>query len=364
MNFGEELEIEILLRLALKSLMRFKCVQTSWNNLIKTPYFVNRVTKLSRNRSLLIIENSKVKLLPREGGDDNEKPILVNSLFPNNLARIESYGSCNGVFCLKGIYADTKSHGQLIMWNPTTNEVHHISRLPHHEKDFLYGFGAVDGDFKVVRLITYHCVWKKLLSSFVEVYSLNTKSWTIIHTNCPRIDFTDYHPSRYNALVNGVYYWIISSNLNTNPNYADILSFNFCNNEFGQLTSPILYVLRSSYLNDLIEIKGSLGYVLQLNSANNVGFEIWVMDQNKWSRMYAITTSTMLNLRRFGNDAAEIYGGNAGELLESYDHDGNKLHQFQIKIPEGSCAMHMSMCPTYDYFSIYEYVPTITLLSK
>jgi hypothetical protein len=71
----------------------------------------------------------------------------------------------------------------------------------------------------------------------------------------------------------------------------------------------------------------------------------------------------MLNLHRFGNDAAEIYGGNAGELLESYDHDGNKLRQFQIKIPEG-CAMHMSMCPTYDYFRIYEYVPTITLLSK
>ncbi|KAK2382057.1 F-box/kelch-repeat protein [Trifolium repens] len=224
MNFGQDLEIEILLRLPLKSLMRFKCVQTSWNNLIKTPYFVNRKTKLSRNRSLLIVENSKVKLLPREGGDDNEKPILVNSLFPgNNLARIESYGSCSGVFCLKGIYADAKSHGQLIIWNPTTNEVHSISRDPHHKKDFLYGFGAVDGDFKVVRLIRYRCAWKKLLSRFAEVYSLNTKSWTIIHTNCPLIDLTDYNPSRYNALVNGVYYWIIRSNLNTDPNYADIL---------------------------------------------------------------------------------------------------------------------------------------------
>ncbi|GAU28942.1 hypothetical protein TSUD_59550 [Trifolium subterraneum] len=350
---NEDLETEILLRLPLKSLMRFKCVQTSWNNLIKTPYFVNRKSNLSisQNRSLLIIEGSKLKLLPC---DDtyNQKPILVNSLFPNHLVGIESYGSCNGVFCLKG-------HDQLIMWNPTTNEVHHIPRAPSRKNHFSYGFGAVGGDFKVIRLTSYIKGMSTLLCPFAEVYSLNTKSWTII--GCPRVDVTQHRPTRYifalrhpsaryNALVNGVYYWITGSDLDIFP-CANILCFDFSNDEFRQFKSPTSCVPHTTYCHDFIEVKGSLGYVLQSNSSYNVWFEIWVMDQNEWSKKYEIQTS-MCNLRRFGVDAAEIFGGKAGELLKSYDHHGKKLRQFQIEIPET------------DYFKIYEYVPSITLLSK
>ncbi|MCI23958.1 F-box protein, partial [Trifolium medium] len=187
----------------------------------------------------------------------------------------------------------------------------------------------------------------------------------VTHFRPSRFIAADQHPSsRYNALVNGVYYWTISSDLDIDPN-TDILCFNFCNNEFRQLKSPVSNVLRTSYCDDLIEIKGSLGYVIQsYTSSYNLWLEIWVMDQNKWSKKYAIETTLMISLRRFGNDAAEIIGGNAGELLKSYDHHGNKLRQFQIKIPEG-CAMHMTMCQqAYDYFRIYEYVPSITLLSK
>ncbi|CAJ2679758.1 unnamed protein product [Trifolium pratense] len=139
MKFREDLEIEILLRLPLKSLM---------------------------------------SLLPCDAY--NHKPILVNSLFPNHnhLERIESYGSCDGVFCLKGVYRDTANygHGQLIMWNPTTNEVHHIPRAPsRNTNDFSYGFGAVGGDFKVIRLTSYVKRMARLLCHSAEVYSLNSK---------------------------------------------------------------------------------------------------------------------------------------------------------------------------------------------
>ncbi|AET04712.1 putative F-box domain-containing protein [Medicago truncatula] len=95
------LEREILSRLPAKSLMCCKCVQRSWNNLIKTSYFVSKRSKLHISRSLLITEKSNKKLLSCDS--DNEKPMLVKSLFPNNVARIESYDSCTGVFCPKGI---------------------------------------------------------------------------------------------------------------------------------------------------------------------------------------------------------------------------------------------------------------------
>jgi len=53
----------------------------------------------------------------------------------------------------------------------------------------------------------------------------------------------------------------------------------------------------------------------------------------------------------FWNDCDEILGGKIGQLLKSYDHRGNNIRQFQIKISK-------------DYFLIYEYVPSIALLSK
>jgi len=41
-SLTEDLPIEILSRLPVKLLMRFKCVQRSWNILFKTPSFQNK----------------------------------------------------------------------------------------------------------------------------------------------------------------------------------------------------------------------------------------------------------------------------------------------------------------------------------
>ncbi|XP_014502889.1 F-box/kelch-repeat protein At3g23880-like [Vigna radiata var. radiata] len=48
--FPDDLIIEILSWLPLKSVMRFKCVSKSWNSLIIDPYFV----KLHRKRSIIL----------------------------------------------------------------------------------------------------------------------------------------------------------------------------------------------------------------------------------------------------------------------------------------------------------------------
>ncbi|KEH15721.1 F-box and associated interaction domain protein, partial [Medicago truncatula] len=41
-SLSEDLQIEILVRLPKKSLMRYKSVQRSWNILFETPSFVNK----------------------------------------------------------------------------------------------------------------------------------------------------------------------------------------------------------------------------------------------------------------------------------------------------------------------------------
>jgi len=284
-----------------------------------------------------MIENPKLKtpnmkLLTCDS--DNEKPILVKSLFPKGVAIIETYGSCNGVFCLKGIYPGETHPDQLIAWNPTTNEVHVIPRAPslgnHYINNFFYGFGAVNGDFKVVKfnLSNYNETTKMLYLVSAEVYHVSTKSWTPIPNSPPPWTvITNREPSRYNTLVNGVYHWITSSYF-----ISEIICFDFHNNQFQQLEAPNLRDATPFipyFCDDVIEIKGSLGYVVEYRFFSMVWLEIWLMEQNGWAKQFNIDTNrTMFSI--YG-----IYGGKVEQQqLTSYDHQGNALRQFQIDIFE------------------------------
>ena len=263
-------------------------------------------------------------------------------------------------FCLRGIYPGKTCHDQFIAWNPTTNEVHLIPSAPslgnsniNNSFNSFYGFGAVNGDFKVVKLnISYRNEITKLFYLLsAEVYNLSTKSWTPILNIPPHTIATNRPPSRYNTLVNGVYHWITSSYY-----ISKILCFDFHNNQFQQLDAPNLRDATPFFAyfhEDVIEINGSLGYVVEYRNPSMVKLEIWTMEKNGWAKKYNFdTTQSMFHIYGIWNDGAEILGGNVEmRKLASYDHQGNALCQFQFKISK-------------DYVLIYEYVPSIALLSK
>lgn len=349
-NLGEDLEIEVLWRLPAKSLMRFRCVKKSWNTLITSVFFVTGRTNLQihENNYLLVLHktpNIKFQLCDI----DSENPMLTNSVFSNNVARTQFYGSCKGVFCLKGIYPYTTYHNELIMWNPITSEVHFIAPAPSlgncYIDESLYGFGSVNDSFKIVKLnISTNNLY--LLSA--EVYSINTNSWTTIMNHPPVTLVTRQDPPRYNTLVNGVYHWITASNRN---NAAIILCFDFHNNEFQQLQAPYSRYPALFFSDDVAAIKDSLGYVVQHKFPTTILLEIWTLEQNRWSKKYNIEPfSSMFTIFGLCNNGDEILIGKVGQLLRSYDHLGNVLRQFRIDILEN------------EYFWIYEFVPSITLL--
>ncbi|CAL5212867.1 unnamed protein product [Lathyrus oleraceus] len=356
-SLGEDLEIEVLWQLPAKSLMRFRCVKKSWNILISSHSFVTGRSKLQiqENSSLLVLHKRPyIKFLLCDR--DNEKPMPIKSVFSNNVATIQFYGSCNGVFCLKGIYPYTTYHNELITWNPTTNEVHFIPPAPslgnRYIDESMYGFGAVNDDFKVVKLniSTNDGRTKMLYLLSAEVYDINTKSWTLIRNHPPVIMVTRQEPPRYNTLVDGVYHWITASH---RYNAANILCYDFHNNQFQQLQAPYSRYLESFFCDDVAAIKDSLGYVVQHRFSTMILLEIWITEQNGWSKKYNIGpfSSTFTIFGPWNNDE-EILMGEVGQVLMSYDHHGNALRQFQIDILEN------------EYFWIYEFVPSISLLLK
>jgi F-box interacting protein len=304
-SLGLDLETEILVWLPLKSLIRFRCVQRSWNDLIQKPTFMKRRQMNMSDSQLLILYKKEpyVTLL------SCDNLIHIKSLFSNktlcNYHTIESYGSCNGVFCLKRLHCSHKSClDELIMWNPTTREVHRVPPSLFLDKDpCLHGFGADDPNnisFKVVKL---HLSYDGIRRS-AEVYNLSTNSWTPTEHPPPFTEIRRLCPSRYNTLVNSVYHWITNISF---YDVANILCFDFRNNQFHELRGPTFSVEDHNFLrDDVAEIKGSLAYVIQHRFDSPVVSNIWVMDQSGWHKKYNIgplvSISRMLGLWKNGDE--------------------------------------------------------------
>ncbi|GAB2298407.1 hypothetical protein Dimus_032472 [Dionaea muscipula] len=183
--FPEELLVEILARLPVKSLLRFKCVCKTWFSLIGSEYFVeNHLSARSmifknynfENLLLAYYTNSEFMWLRFSAADFNtlihRKYKIV--LSPANRNRSCKFaGSCNGIVCL--LVQDRvgiKHHQSILLWNPATGE---LKALQHENRIHVLGFGfdPKTNDYKVM-LISYLLVNE---SKHVSVYSSRSDSW-------------------------------------------------------------------------------------------------------------------------------------------------------------------------------------------
>jgi len=338
-SFGGDLEIEILVRLPAKSLMRFKCVKRSWNALLKTPYFVKRHMQMnmSDEQRLVIfpsmVQEEEKNALTILSLQDNSTITPIENIFSKNPLRICSFGHCNGVFCIQ------EDHRKdLVLWNPTTKEVHVLPQpsadiVEVEKAEELIGFGVDPNtnEFKLVKVgIQRH---KHCLISFSssQVYNHNNKSWTLIP--CPSLpsETMPYHSGRsennYNTLVNGVYHWLLGPN--HNDHNFNILAFDFQNNQFQLLESPVQYC---HCHHGIAEINGSLAYL----SRHFLAMRIWVKNQQGWVLKYNIKVpldpdvSVERALSKGKNDVQVLGRRSKQNLIMLYDKDGNLLRQYQI----------------------------------
>ncbi|PHT57845.1 hypothetical protein CQW23_00208 [Capsicum baccatum] len=163
-NLLAEMVAEILSRLPVKSILKFRCVSKSWLALISSPEFIKMHVRISGKKEdtqhILICNN------PYFGDKSICKECPVRSLFYDSVAEVFDVnyptgkagdnrvivGSCNGLVFL---YHYSKYR---VLWNPTTRM---YKNLPHFRyrrwgKFPIYGFGYGYGndelhdDYKVV----------------------------------------------------------------------------------------------------------------------------------------------------------------------------------------------------------------------
>ncbi|XVF69223.1 hypothetical protein PTKIN_Ptkin11bG0063700 [Pterospermum kingtungense] len=296
---------DILLKLPVKSLLRFRCVCKMWCSTFHTSYFITKhhQNNIRNNNLNLLLKswlNSTVddvdyfSALSTEKGDNFlVKENIHFPLFETDWHAPIVSGPCNGLFCL---YYE----GEAALWNPSTREFKFLPQSSvqrHPLVNFTsfgclgFGFDSKTDDFKVVRFVTYYFDENEDESMLddcirqVELYSLKSDSWKQI--SCPEAE--PYWNSSFNNYINGFYYWQAAGNSD-----CFVLSFDMANEKFSTLPFPEFGGSLSQCYLQLLDFNGSLGAIVYPKMGTEESFYLWVMN-GSWTRKFSIESVSGVN---------------------------------------------------------------------
>ncbi|KAE9586352.1 hypothetical protein Lal_00000828 [Lupinus albus] len=338
-ELAEDLVENILVRLSVKSLIRFKCVDRSWDILFKTPAFINNHMQIHRNqdsvlfsdigfdRWLILNKNSKLVVDTRD---------LFPEINSEGLYDDKTYMlcHCSGIFGICVFFSKQFNRGEnndhkLFLWNPATREVKVVPPPPMpygshcYSLDFGFGVDPNSNDLKIVNLIVYD---KNNHPPYAMLYNLITKSWTRITIDTIPVDAIGNCFYRQGFVANGVCYWIISKGWrNGNEN---ILSFDFRNNQFHILKRPPTSM---GYAYDFInEFNDSIAYVVHHSDPNyhfSLMVEIWILEEDRWTKKHTFPPFEYLQgLYAIWKGGAEFIGvAVGGATFDSFNSDSQTI---------------------------------------
>ncbi|KAI3932272.1 hypothetical protein MKW98_024992 [Papaver atlanticum] len=375
----EDIVCDILSRLPVKSLLRFKCVSKRWCSLIQDPYFVDLHFARSKARQhLLVAEPLPQKLNRRnvpgnmtkgrhpmhlltaetflqERGTVNSTTLnsVIHTMKNTNTFSFETYvGPVNGLICF------TNKHS-VCMYNISTRDVTPWvkSTLQKEVKEMYgkdisirshgFGFDPATKEYKVVCMWTGY-IWET--DNFWEVLTVGHNTWRKINDIPPYTrGFTDS-----GVYVNGSIYWCTWKH---NGDADFIVAFDVGCEMLRTIQIPNfilhqpleLHVLRERFF-QVLEVDGRIA-ILHKMSAYTV--KVWIYEDGDKERSISTTTDTCENWwdeksiilpvkwlqRRYlyfhtavgaGQMILEIHRKDFTEFLYSYDWKRNTFKEIII----------------------------------
>ncbi len=201
-HLPQEVVEDILSRLPVKSLKRFKCLNKSWCALIQSPTFIAQHlhhSSQSNNACLLVkhqdntTKKNMLSLIPNDYDHRHgELDMSVNlglPFFNEDTQSLKVKGACiNGIVCLYG--GAQFGNKDIVLWNPAMREFKVVPACPidcppyadYSVEGLGFGYDAKTKDYKVVRTVYIWEVNGPLYPHLIEVFSLNTNAWRKIDT--------------------------------------------------------------------------------------------------------------------------------------------------------------------------------------
>ncbi|CAL5355729.1 unnamed protein product [Camellia sinensis] len=292
-HLPEEVVSDILSRLPVEPLLRFRSVSIPWRALIDSSDFV----KLHLNRS--VETKSNLCLVMR---DDHLFAVDFDSLDGTTVEAVkldhhplrcqdyetEVWGSCNGLICLSNAL-DT-----MVLWNPSTRK---SRRLPYASIEFqnhsrfyesrVYGFGydSVTDDYKVVRIVVLKGKDGNSFHYEVKVYSLNSNSWHRVekfphNPNYPILKRTG------GVLASGAVHWVVTQEPEIRK-AGLIVAFDLVREEYRMVPQP-----EYSDTDFVMNVEGLGGFLSVLCNYYLTRVDIWVMKdygvKESWTKLISL----------------------------------------------------------------------------
>ncbi|XP_050283006.1 F-box/kelch-repeat protein At3g23880-like isoform X2 [Quercus robur] len=325
----EEVVLQILCRLPVKSLIRFRSVSKSWNSLITTSAFIDshltQSLSLPSNSNKLIVSQHDVcyKFIHDDDNDsDSSFHQFQNVVLPLSFSYLRLIGSVNGLFCLC-------EEEQIILWNPCIRK---FITLPKTNSEVINGFGfdARTNDYKVVSIAPKP-------RPLVEVYSLKDSAWRKTSAGdslSPGIMFQCCNGA---AFINGAVHFQVTDRINTRGLEVCpfILSFDFGDEVFRMISLPES-ILRSQLQFEIFGFRGSLSLVCYTRMFSN-SCSIWVMKEydvvKTWSKLCTVdlcgVIRRVLGVRKNGHVIVEADLKTDAKLF-SYDPQSKQVKNLGI----------------------------------
>ncbi|KNA12204.1 hypothetical protein SOVF_127200 [Spinacia oleracea] len=363
---------EILSKLPVKSLLRFRSVAKSWRTLIDGKYFINLHLKnalQNPTHHTLIIKDC---FLQDGIIMTNEEPFLYTVDYPAlkratlmyhpfDIAsfEVEIVGSCHGLICL--------ADGEVtVIFNPTTRK-HRV--LPVSDVDIPgyagklpktaripYGFGYdhVNDDYKLVRIVEFFVKNSNIHFSEVKVYSLKSNSWRKVR------DF----PSEYYigiglcwaSYLNGCLHWVAVKKSPEKPQF--IISFDIGREVFKVVPQPKYDKVTSDMFVNLGVLDGCLR-VMALYG--RVRTDVWIMKEygveKSWTKLFSVTQRESLGL-----PVAYLKKSDSEEVL--FEQDFKKLVWFDVKSKRAKTVKTRGLPWSFDSLVLVESLVSLEIHKK
>ncbi|KAK9672934.1 hypothetical protein RND81_12G135600 [Saponaria officinalis] len=290
----------ILPRLPVKSLLRFKSVCKNWHSTISSPEFANSHLAFSgcRHQFLLLVikdyalvEGPNYRIFRRSlGYDDRHSELTI-------------IGSSNGLVGFRAFVLDVFT--KFFVLNPATG--HRVEILRPDDKEFessptCYWFGYVSSvdDYKI-------CAFNACDGAF-WIFSLKARMWKRI-TCCLPVSLVRLAWPRVPALVDDSLYWPVDMIYIGGYNVGtDIIELNLVSEEYD--VKPRLHVAYGDVEVNLIYLKGCLVlYTTHL--------DVWILrqigDWNSWEKVFS----------RADKDVQLLYLSTTDKLVVSFLKEGS-----------------------------------------
>ncbi|CAN1250672.1 F-box/kelch-repeat protein At3g06240 [Linum perenne] len=292
-SLPEEIVIDILTRLPIKSILRFKSVSKLWSTLSTNPHFTAAHLRRSSSTNPLFIVQHDTPGDFRTSIFDANFTVLQHDLpMPENRLDYGSpsiLGSCNGLLCIE-FCSD-----YILLWNPATklfrqvpsfnlkSPFTHLTRFVPIGERTGFGFNSEIEDYKLVKFAMFYykdrrsedqMIWDGLEVKAV-VFSWKTWSWKILKdAHIPAAKYDNQ------VAANGHLYWIGSRD----GMMTDfVLEFNFVNDSFRTIEWSDDHHLGRERMMNRLDMNTRIAVIksyLDLSVYNEDSFEVLVIGEN------------------------------------------------------------------------------------